>query len=250
MKRYTVLLLMLMGSIGMTLAKGLLNNTVYYGRVGVNIGGTAPINMPATIRGMNKFTIQPNLVLGLDVYKPLNGHWGLMAGLHMENKNMKVDARVKNYHMILTQGGDQLEGRFTGNVVTQVDENMLTLPVQMTCDCGKNVRIMLGPYISYVLSHQFSGYAYNGYLRQGDPTGTKVMLGNDDSSRGDYNFSSDMRHWQYGLSGGIDWNFSKRWGCYANVAWGLSGLFKSDFHTLDQTLYPIYGTIGLTYKLK
>ena len=36
----------------------------------------------------------------------------------------------------------------------------------------------------------------------------------------------------------------------ADLNWGLSGFFKSSFKTLDQTLYPIYGTIGIAYKIK
>ncbi|MBS1443374.1 MAG: PorT family protein, partial [Prevotella sp.] len=32
--------------------------------------------------------------------------------------------------------------------------------------------------------------------------------------------------------------------------WGLSEVFKKDFHVIEQSMYPIYGTIGLSYQLK
>ena len=52
------------------------------------------------------------------------------------------------------------------------------------------------------------------------------------------------------MNAGADWYFSKRWGAYADIAWGLTGIFKRDFKTIEQTMYPIFGTIGVTYKLK
>ena len=231
-------------------AGGIFDNLIYYARAGFSIGGTSPIDMPASIRGLNKFTLQPNVSLSLDAYKPLTGKWGLMAGFHLENKDMKTDARVKNYHMEIRQGSQSLSGMFTGNVVTEVEEWMVTLPLQATYDISPKVRIKAGPYLSYVLSHGFTGYAYDGYLRVGDPTGSKVEVGTDDSSRGTYDFSDSLRRLQFGFDVGADWYFSKRWGAYADISWGLTDIFESDFNTIEQTLYPIYGTIGLTYKLK
>lgn len=33
--------------------------------------------------------------------------------------------------------------------------------------------------------------------------------------------------------------------------WGImTGIFPSDFKTVEQTLYPVYGTIGVFYRLK
>ena len=225
------------------------DNLTYYARLGYNLGGTAPVGMPATIRSLDKFTPKANGTIALDAYKPLNGRWGLIAGFHVESKGMKTDAKVKNYHMEIRQGGETLDGMFTGNVVTDVDMWMVTLPLQATYTTGK-VRLKAGPFLSYLLSSNFSGYAYDGHLRVGNPTGTRVDLGTDEASRGTYDFSDDLRHLQFGLNAGADWYFSKRWGAYADIAWGLTGIFKSNFKTIEQTMYPIYGTIGVTYKLK
>lgn len=228
----------------------LLHNYSYYARAAYNLGGTSPIGMPSTIRKMNSYSLRPNFMLGVDAYHPFNDRWGIMFGLHFENKGMKVDATVKNYHMKMVQGGESIEGMFTGRVMTQVDQSLGTIPVQATYDLSDKVRLKLGPYFSYVSSHKFCGYAYDGYLREGSPTGPKIELGNDANSRGDFDFSDDMRNWQFGIDAGVDWYFSKRWGGFAGLTWGLSEVFKKNFSVIEQPMYPIYGEIGLIYQLK
>jgi hypothetical protein len=147
------------------------------GRLGYNIGGTAPIGLPASIRGLNSYTMQPNLSLGLDAVKPLQGRWGVLLGLRFEGKGMKEDAQVKNYHEEIVRGGEKLEGRFTGDVTTHVRQWMLTLPLQAT----------------WAATPQLD-------LRVGDPTGTKVILGDDAGTRGNYDFPDDMRPLQWGVT--------------------------------------------------
>ena len=226
------------------------HNLNYYVRVGYNLGGTAPIGMPATIRSLDNYQLCANFNLGIDAYLPFGNFWGIMAGLHFENKGMKTDARVKNYNMSMVQGGSKLSGVFTGNVITRENMSLITIPVQATLNISSHWRLKLGPYISYVTSHSFDGSAYNGYLRKDNPTGDKVMLGNEDDTRGNYNFSDNMRDVQWGIALGADWYASKRWGAFVGIDWGLSGIFKSDFHVISQTLYPIFGEIGVIYQLK
>lgn len=176
MKRYILSATLLAASIAHGFGAGIFDNLRYQARLGYNIGGTAPVGMPAEIRSLDKFKPKGNLLIGLDAYKPLDGKWGLMAGFHYENKGMETDARVKNYHMEMRYGEQTIEGMFTGQVVTKVEEWMITMPLQATYDVSPNVRLKAGPYFSYVMSNDFSGYAYDGYLREGDPTGQKVEL--------------------------------------------------------------------------
>lgn len=230
--------------------KNLWDDNSYYVRLGYNLGGTAPVGMPSTIRGLSRYTLQPNLLIGVDIQKPLGNDWGLMVGLHVENKDMKTDARVKNYHMAMRQGGQSVEGMYTGHVITEVTLGMVTIPVLATYDLSSKVRLKCGPYVSFIYNREFSGDAYDGYLRVGNPTGNKLEIGSDPGTRGTYDFSDDLRKMHVGIDLGADWYFSKRWGASLDLAWGVNGIFKSDFDTIDDTLFPIYGTIGVIYKIK
>lgn len=264
--RTSVLALFLLGNLQVVCASNpgkdmekndFLHNYTYYARLGYDIGGTAPIGMPASIRTLHSYSLRPNFTLGVDGYHAISGKWGYIIGLHFENKGMKTDAGVKGYHMKIVRGGEELEGVFTGSVVTKVDQSLITVPLQGTYDVCDKFKIKLGPYVSYAISKHFEGYAYDGYLRRqeeghpkGDPTGQKVELGHDAGERGDYDFSGDMRNWQFGIDLGADWYISKRWGASVGLTWGLTGIFKKDFSVIEQTMYPIYGTIGVIYQLK
>ncbi len=220
-------------------------------RLGYSVGGTMPIGMPATIRGLDRFNLEASVSLGIDVYRRFNGSkWGIGTGLRIENKAMDIAATVKNYHMQMERGGETITGFFTGHNATSVEQWMFTLPVQATFNPNDRWRIRLGPYVSFVHSHKFTGYAYDGYLRVGDPTGGKEMMGTDEGTRGSYDFSDDLRNWQYGIVLGANWRFYKSWGMLVDLTWGVNGIFKGDFNVLEQTLYPIYGTIGFTYRIK
>ena len=226
-------------------------------RLGYNVGGTAPVGMPATIRSLSRYTLQPNLLIGADVHKHFGGgKWGLMLGIHLEQKDMKVDAKVKNYHMAMRIGNEPpVRGVFTGQVVSEVGLGVVTIPVLATYDVSPKVRLKAGPYVSYAYQTEFSGYAYDGYIREIDPTGTKVLVGitgegGREYPRGNYDFSDSMRKLHFGLDVGADWYFSRRWGASLDLVWGLNGVFKSSFDVIDDTLYPIYANVGVTYKIK
>ncbi|HIZ68303.1 MAG TPA: PorT family protein [Candidatus Prevotella avicola] len=251
MRRYILLSLLALCLFGQAQAQKLLENNTYYVRLGYNIGGTAPVGMPATIRSLSRYTLQPNLLIGADVHKRYgDSKWGLMLGIHLEQKDMEIDARVKNYHMAMVQGTQRIEGMFTGQVVTETGLGTVTIPVLATYDVTPNVRLKAGPYVSYAYQTEFSGDAYDGYIREKDPTGTKVMVGVGNSARGTYDFSESMRKLYFGIDVGADWYFSRRWGASLDLTWGLNGVFKSNFDVIDDTLYPIYANIGVTYKIK
>ena len=55
---------------------------------------------------------------------------------------------------------------------------------------------------------------------------------------------------QFGIGIGADWQVCKCLGVSADLNWGLTGVFPGDFKTVEQTLYPVYGTIGVFYRLK
>ena len=219
-------------------------------RLGYNIGGTAPVGLPSSIRKLNSYHLQPNTSIGIDALKPIKGNWGILLGLKFENKGMHIDAGVKNYNEEIVRDRESLAGRFTGDVNTEVSERMFTIPIQAVWSPLSKLDVRFGPYLSILSSKSFKGYAHNGYLRVGDPTGPKVILGDDESTRGNYDFTEHMRPLQWGIDFGADWNLNEKLGVYAGISWGLSGIHKSSFKTIEQTLYPIFGTFGVTCKIR
>lgn len=217
-------------------------------RVGYNIGGTAPLGMPATIRSIDAFRPTASLRIGADATLPLGDKWGLSAGLLFENKGMDVEVTTKSYRMEMSQGGAQISGLFTGHVKQEVTQWMFTLPITINYRIS-DFKLKAGPYLSLLVSKGFSGIAYDGYLRQGNPTGPRIGIGSTEADRATYDFSDDMRSLQWGVCMGVDWQITSRMGLWADLSWGLSGIFQSDFKTVEQTLYPIYGSVGVFYKL-
>lgn len=219
-------------------------------RVGYNIGGTAPIPLPQTIRSIESYKLTPSFMVGADAEYGFDDNWGLLVGLRVENKAMRGIVKTKAYHMELVRGNSVMDGLFSGKVDQKVTEWMVTLPVEATLNVSRVVKLKLGPYVSYVFSRNFDGIASDGYLRQGTATGPKILIGDKEGEWATYNFSDNMRRFQFGAAFGADFRRGCRWGLSADINWGLTGIFKSDFKTVEQTLYPIYGTIGAFYRLK
>lgn len=219
-------------------------------RAGYSIGATTPIPLPETIRSIDGYRLTPSFMVGFDAMLPLKGKWGVALGLHFENKGMEGDVTTKAYHMELVKGDSRIEGLFTGHVKQKVTQWMLTIPLQATLQLGRKVTLKGGPYVSVLLSSDFSGIASDGYLRQGDPTGAKILMGSKEDEWASYDFSDEMRRMQFGIGIGADWQVYRRLGVSADLNWGLTGIFPGDFKTVEQSLYPIYGTIGIFYRLK
>lgn len=226
------------------------NGLTLEARAGYSIGATTPIGIPATIRELNSFSLTPNFLIGLDASMLMRGQWGLLTGLHLENKGMDATVTTKGYHMAMVKGGERLEGVYTGRVEQHVKQWMLTLPLQATCQLGARWRLRAGPYVSLLIGRDFSGNVSDGYLRKDNPTGQKIEMGHEPDERATYDFTDDMRRWQTGIAVGADCRLASRLALSADLSWGLTGIMRSDFKTVEQTLYPIYGTISMTYQLK
>ena len=229
---------------------GTLDSLQLKARAGYSIGGTTPIPLPETIRSLDSYSLTPSFMVGIDAMLPLTQQWGIMAGLRFENKGMKADVTTKAYFMEVTKGDQKMAGLFTGHVEQEVKQWMLTVPVQATLTLSRKVMLKGGPYVSLLLDKGFSGIASDGYLRKDTPTGPKILMGDRDGEWATYNFDDDLRSLQFGIDIGVDWQVSKRLGVSADLNWGLTGIFPDDFKTVEQTLYPIYGTIGVFYRLK
>jgi len=211
---------------------------------GFNIGGTSPLPIPAEIREIKKY--QPTLCFTLEgaAQRKFTKHWGMMWGVRFENKGMKTDARVKNYHMeaVNTDGTGTVIGAWTGNVKTEVNNNYLTFPILATYSFNDRWQMQAGPYLSWMFNGSFTGEAYDGYIRDQDPTGEKAEV-----TRATYDFSDDLRHFHWGVQLGGEFKAYKHLSVSLNLLWGLNGIFPSDFGSVTFALYPVYGTLGFNY---
>ena len=236
--------------VGCPAKAGSLDSLQLKARAGYSIGGTTPIPLPETIRSIDSYSLTPSFMVGLDAMLPLTQQWGIMTGLRLENKGMKATVTTKAYFMEVVKGDQKMSGLFTGRVEQEVKQWMLTVPVQATFTLSHRVMLKGGPYVSFLLSKGFSGIASDGYLRKDSPTGPKILMGNREGEWATYDFDNDMRGVQFGVGIGVDWRVYKCLGVSADLNWGLTGIFPGDFKTVEQTLYPVYGTIGVFYKLK
>ena len=253
MKKYILFVVAMVSMLVATPAvaeDALLDSLQLKARVGYNIGGTSPLPLPETIRSIESYSLTPSLMVGFDAMLPITRQWGIMAGLRFENKGMKAAVTTKAYYMEVTKGDQQLAGLFTGHVEQKVEQWMLTVPVQATLKLSNRVMLKGGPYVSFLLSKDFSGIASDGYLRKDNPTGAKILMGSVDGEWATYDLTDDMRSVQFGIGVGVDWQVYKGLGVSADLNWGLTGVFPGDYKTVEQTLYPIYGTIGVFYRLK
>lgn len=220
----------------------------YEVKAGFNIGGTAPLPLPVEIRSLTGYNPTMAVAVEGNVTKWFNNQrkWGLIVGVRLENKAMKTDARVKNYGMeIIGDGGEIVKGNWTGGVKTKVKNSYLTFPVLGTYQFNNRFSMNLGPYFSYMLEGDFSGDVYDGYLREGNPTGNKVIF--SDGKSAPYDFSKDLRKFQWGAQLGAEWRAFKHLNVYADVTWGLNDIFKKDFDTVSFAMYPIYLNLGFGY---
>ena len=177
----------------------------------------------------------------LDVQKK----WGMAVGLRLETKGMDTKATVKNYGMAIIQDGSTVSGRWTGKVQTRYHTQQLVVPITAVFKAHRRLKVHAGPYLAFAFSNDFDGYVYEGYLRDGDPTGTKWSFEGD--ARASYDFGDDLRHFQWGMQGGVTWTAYKHLLVNANLAWGCNDIFKSSFKTVTFNLYPIYLNFGFGY---
>ena len=74
---------------------------------------------------------------------------------------------------IIGNDGNRLKGNWTGGVKTKVRNAYITVPVLGAYKINSRLRAKAGAYVSYLMDEEFSGYVYEGYLREGNPTGRK-----------------------------------------------------------------------------
>jgi hypothetical protein len=233
--------------------KGLLWSSLhgldYEFKAGVNIGGTSPLPLPQEIRSLDSYspglaiTLEGSATKWIDVQKK----WGVSIGFRLDKKDMTTDATVKNYGMaIFNEVGGKVEGLWTGGVNTKVKMSLLTFPILARYQISKRWKLSAGPYFSYMMDGEFSGNVYEGHLRTPDATGTRIDFQGENTAT--YDFSNELRKFQWGLQVGGSWNAYRHLTVHADLTWGLNDMFKKDFNTISFAMYPIYLNLGFGYE--
>lgn len=211
---------------------------------GYLLGGTAPLPLPVEIRGIEGFNPGLNLSLEGSAQKNFNNTgWGLRFGVRFDTKGMTTDAKTKNYHMEMkSPDGSNIKGVFTGNVKTHVNNTYISVPVLATYSINRRWTVGAGLYASYLLKGVFDGEAYNGYLRDQNPTGTKTEV-----DVAQYDFSYDLQKFHWGIQVEGEYKIYSHLAVFANLQWGMNGIFPKEYSCVPFALTPIYGTLGFNY---
>lgn len=212
--------------------------------VGLNIGATAPVPIPDNVREIKSYSPQFNPKLGYELLYHFHAKWGVGIGAYLDYKGMATKSEVLYLNTIITSDDAEFKGTFSGSNETTVKNAYLSFPVHASYDFNNRWRVRLGMYAAWLLSSSFKGDVSDGYIRNGGPTGEKVLI-----SEATFDFSKEVNSFDFGLHGGGQMKVWKNLAINADLSWGLKPIFPSSFEGTEFKMYNIYGLLGLVYKI-
>lgn len=213
-----------------------------------SLGGASPIGIPPQIRKIESYNPTLQLGIGVNATKWLSDQhkYGIRAGLNIEGRGMKTQARVKNYYtQIEDDTGAQTKGYFTGHVITEMDNAYVTIPVLFIWNTSYRWNLYGGFYFSTLIDKSFSGYIYDGTFREGSPIGEPTTFEN--TAKGLYDFSNYLSTFQFGSQLGVEYKFKQNFNLFLDLTMAHKQVFKKDFEAISFKMYNIYGNIGFGY---
>lgn len=217
-------------------------------RLGFTIGGITPVPLPAEVREMMTFSPNGAFMQEIYGYKLFKEKFGFYFGERLAIEGMNVEARVKNYHMSIEQGGDYISGYFTGVDKTEAKLISVKIPIEFMARVNSRLDLRVGPYIQINLHREFKGEVYDGYLRENTPTGQKIIF--SDGSKATYDFSEDVKKAGFGAEVAADFQIKNGFGIFANLDYGFRSVFPDDFETISFKMYPIFFSLGVSYRIE
>lgn len=216
-------------------------------KAGVNIGGATPMPIPVEIRSIESYNPRLNASLEGVATKWLGSKqkWGISAGLKLEQKGMETGATTKAYSTEIINEGNRVAGYWTGHVKTKYNSTFLTIPIMANYQINTAWKVRGGLFASVRVDGEFLGHVSDGYLREGNPTGEKLLF--TDGKRADYDFSSDLNHLNWGAQVGGTWRAYRHFTVNADLTWAFKDIFKKDFKTITFSMYPVYLNLGFGY---
>ncbi|MCT4215857.1 PorT family protein [Elizabethkingia anophelis] len=224
------------------------SNMDYQIRANYSIGGSAPLGLSREIRKIESYN--PTLALGLEAnatkWVSLDRQWGVRIGVRVESKGMRTKAEVKNYLTEIRQDNSKVRGYYTGKVNTSIKNAYITVPISAVYRLSKKWNLYGGLYFSGLIDKHFDGYVSDGYLRQNTPTGPKIMF--SEGSTAIYNFSNELRKFQWGTQLGAEWFINDHFILFPEFTYGINGLMNKDFNSISFSLHNISLNMGFGYK--
>ncbi|WP_212004357.1 outer membrane beta-barrel protein [Chitinophaga sp. HK235] len=212
---------------------------------GFNFGATAPVGLPNTIRRINSFWPEFSPSLGYELSYRITSKWGASLAVKLDYKGMGTKDEVQYFPTIITtEDGGSFSGNFSGKNKTIVRNAYVAFPLNATFTPNAKWRFSLGGYAAWLFSSNFYGTVSDGYIRNGGPTGEKVII-----DKATFDFGIDVRKFDIGLQGGAMRKVGRKLEVMGNLSWGLKPIFPDDFKGLDFPLYNIYLTLGVAYKI-
>ncbi len=217
-------------------------------RGGLNIGGSSPLSLPASIRSIESYSPGWMPRIALEAHYVLQPKWGVEAGIMLEQKGMNAKAVVKNYHTTFNASKDgssqSVTGYFTGSVTTNVRNTYLTIPLRATYDIAHNWRVKAGLFAGILLKGKFSGAANDGYMRDETPVGQKIGIAD-----AQYDFSNEISKLNTGVDIGIDYFIRQHFIASAHLSYGATPVMKKDFESVDFKMYNLFLGLTVGYRL-
>jgi hypothetical protein len=217
---------------------------------GYNLGGSAPLPIPAEIRSINSWNPGFAWTLGIQATRRLASEWGVTSGLAIDVKGMsiKADVMYMNTNLDIGEGANRghFSGMFTGKNSTTVRNGYLLVPLLATYFplAAPNWRFHLGGYFALLRDANFNGSAYDGYIRNGGPAGDRIEV-----LTATFDFSENLRNIDAGLMAAANWFPTSHIGIQGQLSWGLLPIFPSSFNGIPYKMYNIYFMGGLAYRL-
>lgn len=223
------------------------NKLSFSATVGTKIGGATPVSFPSEIRKIRSFSPAVPFLVGAHAKYQISNKWGASLGLVFEGKGMNTEATVKGYKTTFNANEDpteNIQGYYTGDISTNVHNLYITIPIKANYQLSQKWELTAGPYVSFAVRRKFFGQAFNGYMRDIDPTGARI-----DIDLADYDFSKSVRTIDVGMSAGTQYEMSKRFFALAQFDYGFNNIMKTGFESISFGLHNIFLNVGVGIKL-
>jgi hypothetical protein len=221
----------------------------HYIVAGLNVGATSPGSIPPEVRRITAWYPHFSSMLGYNVVYNPGGCWAVGSGIALDHKGMGVIDEVKHLYteVRLEAEGDYLSGYFSGKNRTDVKIAYVTAPLFVRYRVCERWWLTGGGYVSYAHSSSFTGSVWDGYLRTPDPTGPEIVI--DSGEDADFDFGSDVRDFDFGLSIGCEYRINSRFKVLGTFNRGMTSILKRDLKAIPFDMYNMYLMLGMAYRL-